>query len=278
LDSCSETDGDSKFTLEDEERKILYEVNNFGLMPGAAAGLVALLMLRRIRVRTEMLRRIQKPPSANTGAPHVTNSPFQQGPPPGGESYKKLQPSPFLRVFGWSLDLMSSFFVAAATSIMSTDHEVIARKITTLPLVSGRSKVAAELCPPVLDFLRELRKDESTRDVLDGATTTNLKNILTFCQNCQRRAAYEDRLRLENGLPGGSRVSIPPPGVPVDYSGDSGTSMLGWNDGTNEDGAGGGYASGDFYDQSQEQTGAGIDNQEWADSMVSDREDDSRRR
>jgi hypothetical protein len=57
--------------------------------------------------------------------------------------------------------------------------------------------------------------------------------------------------------------------------------MLGWNDGTNEDGAGGGYASGDFYDQSQEQTGSGeigIDNQEWADAMVSDREDDSRRR
>jgi hypothetical protein len=276
------TSGDRSFQLEDEERKILYEINNFGLLPAAAAGLTTLFVLRNIR--PNMLRRFQRPkPPTNTGAPpHVTNSPFQQGPPPGGGSYKQMQPSPFLRVFGWSMDLISSFLVAAGASIMFTDHEAIAQKITTLPLVSGRGRVAEELCPPVLDFLKEIRKDESTRQVLESATTTNLKNILTFCQNCQRRGAYENRLRQEKGLSSDSPVSIPPPGVSVDVNGDSDTSLMaGWNDDSNQDDASGGFASADFYDPSQEQSKGneyGTDNQEWADSVVSDREEDDSRR
>jgi hypothetical protein len=276
------TSGDRSFKLEDEERNILYEINNFGLVPAAAAGLATLVVLRN--VRPNMLRRIQRPkPPTNTGAPpHVTNSPFQQGTPSGGGSYKELQPSLFLRGFGWSMDLLSSFLVATGVSIMLTDHEAIAGKITTLPLVSGRGRVAEELCTPVLDFLQEIRKDESTREVLESATTTNLKNVLAFCQNCQRRAAYEDRLRQEQGLSRDSPVSIPPPGVPVDDNGDSDTSLMaGWNDvGTHQD-DGGGFASEDFYDPSQEQNRGneyGTDNQEWADSMVSDREEDDNRR
>jgi hypothetical protein len=218
----------------------------------------------------------------------MTNSPFQQGSPPGGGGdYKKLQPSLFLRTFGWSMDLISSFLVATGASIVMTDHEAVAAKITSLPLVSGRGRVAEELCPPVLNFLQEIRKDESTREVLENADTTNLKKVLAFCQNCQRRNAYENRLRQEKGLASDAPVSIPPPGVPVDDTGDSDTSLLaGWNDdGANQDDASGAFASGDFYDPSQEQSknngeyGNGADNsQDWADSMVSDREEDDSRR
>jgi hypothetical protein len=289
----TKTSGDSRsFQLEDEERKILYEINNFGLVPAAAAGLTTLFVLRKIR--PNMLRRFQgrpKQPPTNTGgsSPHVTNSPFQQGPPPGGGGgdYKQLQPSLLLRTFGWSMDLISSFLVAVGASVVMTDHEAIAAKITTLPLVSGRGRVAEELCPPVLNFLQEIRKDESTREVLEHADTTNLKNILAFCQNCQRRNAYENRLRQEKGLSSDAPVSIPPPGVPVDDNGDSDTSLLaGWNDdGANQEDASGGFASEDFYDPSQEQSkdngeyGNGADNsQDWADSMVSDREQDDSRR
>jgi hypothetical protein len=289
----TKTSEDSRsFQLEDEERKILYEINNFGLIPAAAAGLTTLFVLRNIR--PNMLRRFQgrpKQPPTNTGSgssSHVTNSPFQQGPPPGGgSSYKEMQPSLFLRTFGWSMDLISSFLVATGASIMLTDHEVIAAKITTLPLVSGKGRVAEELCPPVLNFLREIRKDESTREVLENASTTNLKNILAFCQNCQRRGAYESRLRQEKGLANDAPVSIPPPGVPVDDNGDVDTSLLaGWiEDGLNqEDTSAGGFANDDFYDPSQEQSkgneyGSGSDNnQDWADSMVSDREQDDSRR
>jgi hypothetical protein len=294
------------FTLEDEERKILYEINNFGILPAAAAGLTTLFVLRNIR--PAMLRRFRgKKPPTNTGggggsSPHVTNSPFQQGPPPGGGGgngnggdYKQLQPSLFLRTFGWSMDLISSFMVAVGASIMTTDHEVIAGKITTLPLVSGRGRVAEELCPPVLNFLQEIRRDESTREVLENASSTNLKQILAFCQNCQRRGAYENRLRQEKGLASDAPVSIPPPGVPVDdNNGDSDTSLLaGWieqddvnqQDGTNS--AAGGFANDDFYDPSQEQSkgneygnggGTADNHQDWADSMVSDREQEDSRR
>jgi len=261
-------DGPNKFQLEDEERKILYEVNNFGLMPGAAAGLSILFLLRRIR--PNMLRRIQRPrqPPPQGGVPHVTNSPFQQD-SAGGSPYKELQPSLFLRGLGWTLDLMSSFFVAAGTSIVFTDHEVIAQKIATLPLVSGRSRVAQELCPSALDFLRDIRKDESTREVLDAATTTNLQNILAFCRNCRLRADYEERLRREKGVSNEYPVAIPPPGVPVDSSYDSDSLVLGWN----ED------LTGDFYSQEQSKDNQfdTDDDQRWADSMVSDREDDNRR-
>jgi hypothetical protein len=122
----------------------------------------------------------------------------------------------------------------------------------------------------VLDYIAEIRKDESTREVLEGATTTHLKNLLAFCQNCKRRAASEDRLRREMGLSMDSPVSIPPPGVPVDDNGDSDTSLLvGWNDdGANQDAARGGFEYGNGTDN----------NQDWADSMVSDREQDDSRR
>jgi hypothetical protein len=279
---------DKSFQLEDEDRNILYD-SNFGFVPAATAGLATLFVLRSIR--PNMLQRFQRPkqPFTNAGAPpHVTNSPFQQGPSPGGGgSYKQKQPSLFSPVFGWSMDLASSFLVATGASIMFTDHEAIAKKITTLPLLSGRGWVSEELCSPVLDFLQEIRKDESTRKVVEGATTTHLKNMLTFCQNCQRRAAYENRLRQEQGLSNDAPVSIPPPGVPVDDNGDVGTSLLaGWiEDGLNlEDTSAGGFANEDFYDPSQEQSkgneyGSGSDNnQDWADSMVSDREQDDSRR
>jgi hypothetical protein len=272
--------GDRSFQLEDEDRNILYD-SNFGLVPAAAAGLATLFVLRN--VRPNMLRRFQRPkqPPTNTGAPpHVTNSPFQQGPPPGGGgSQKQKQPSLFSPVFGWSMDLASSFLVATGASIMFTDHEAIARKITTLPLLSGRGWVSEELCSPVLDFLQEIRQDESTREVLECATTTHLKNMMTFCQNCQRRADYENRLRQERGLSSDAPVSIPPPGVPVDDNGDSDTLLLaGWNDdGANQDAARRGFKSADFYYPSSH--GNGTDNnQYWGDSMVSDREQDDGRR
>jgi hypothetical protein len=263
-DLGKQTSGDRTLQLEDEDRKILYD-SNFGLVPAAAAGLTTLFVLRN--VRPSMLRRFQRPkqPPTKTGAPpHVTNSPFQQGPPPGGgASHKQKQPSFFSPVFSWSVDLATSFLVATGASIMFTDHEAVARKITALPLLSGRGWVSEELCSPVLDFLQELRKDESTCKVLEGATTTHLKNMMTFCQNCQRRATYENRLRQERGLSSDAPVSIPPPGVPVD-----------------EDDASGGFPREDFYAPSQKQSesskyGNGTDNKhDWGDSMVSDRGQD----
>jgi hypothetical protein len=237
-----------------------------------------------------MYRRFQKrhnqPPTDSGGSsPYVRNSPFQHGPPPGGggDSIKFH----FFRTFWLSMDLITSFLVAMGASTMMTDREAIAAKITSLPLMSGRGRVAEELCPPVLNFLQEIRKDESTREVLENADTTNLKEVLAFCQNCQRRNALESRLRQEKGLSSDAPVSIPPPGVPVDDTGDSDTSLLaGWNDdGANQDDASGAFASGDFYDPSQERSkgngeyGNGAENsQDWADSMVSDREEDDSRR
>lgn len=109
--------GTGKFELEEEERKILYKVSNVGLVPGVAAGLATLFMLRGIR--PNMLRRLsQRQPPPQNSSPHVTNSPFQQQGAGGGDKYKQMQPNVVLRVFGWTLDLMSSFFVAAGASIV----------------------------------------------------------------------------------------------------------------------------------------------------------------
>jgi hypothetical protein len=48
-----------------------------------------------------------------------------------------------------------------------------------------------------------------------------LRCISTFCRNCQLRNAYQLKLRQEEGLGDTTstlEVSIPPPGVPLDYT------------------------------------------------------------
>ena len=166
------------FTLSDEERKRLWEFNNSGLGKGVAAGLVTMVLLRRMR--SSILKRIttarqhqQRPPSAfNNGSPspfstgHVQNSPFTTpppnlSPPPMATSASTNQiSSNLMGTLGWVLDAMVSFSVMVTASVYFTDVPGIMQGLAEFPKLPGGSQVADEFCPVVLRELQELQKRE----------------------------------------------------------------------------------------------------------------------
>jgi hypothetical protein len=82
-----------------------------------------------------------------------------------------------------------------------------------VPLVEGRSVLSDELCGDVVAKYLALKVGEEEEPV----QSPMLQNIGLFVQNCQRRQAFEQRIRKDHGLDPLASVSIPPPGVPADY-------------------------------------------------------------
>jgi hypothetical protein len=82
-----------------------------------------------------------------------------------------------------------------------------------VPLVEGRSVLSDELCNDVVGAYYRFNIGED--EPVDNPV---LRNIELVVQNCQRRQAFERRIRNDRGLDPHVPVSIPPPGVPADYS------------------------------------------------------------
>lgn len=286
------------FHLEPAERIKLLEINNLGLKEGVAAGLLSLVMLRRIRA--SMIRRLwtnsqasghhgpppaAPPPNATTNNPFRNNSPFQQPnqqssqfnpPPPLTSPPPPLSNAPpkqstFMFLFGWSLDLLGAFSVMVTVSFIMTDMRKILDKLSGIPLTEGRSTVSREFCPDVVRAVRKIRaEDADAAAVLDDAQTKQLQAVLQFAENCQRRASYEAQLRRDKGVGRHYPVDVPPPGVPPDFP-ISGNEQQEQDGGGDDDdtqfGNNGGY---DFYDPREETDNS----QDWADDLTTDREDD----
>jgi hypothetical protein len=88
------------------------------------------------------------------------------------------------------------------------------KRVSTVPLVEGRSVVSDELCSDVVDaYYRRFNIGDDDEPVEHPV----LKSIESMAQNCQRRQALERRIRRDRGLDPHVPVSIPPPGVPADY-------------------------------------------------------------
>ncbi|GKY97256.1 hypothetical protein MPSEU_000684000 [Mayamaea pseudoterrestris] len=282
VDQIANGQGASKFELDEPERQVLLRINNSGLLKGAAAGILSLVFLRR--VRSGLLNRVmlkvqqQKQQQAGRGPTHVGNSPFQppvQPIPPLSTNTplenvlrRRQNPWSLPNVLGWFLDISVSFFVAATSSVVFTDRKMVLESVSNLPLIEGKSRIAVELCPSMVEHYRKLLKEHSqVSEILEHPQTDYLKAIRAFCVNCQRRKRQEDMLRLTMGLDATSDVSIPSPGVTVmeddvDLWRDQG------DDGSqNQD-------DGSFYDVSQEN-----DSTQWADDFVLDQgEDDNDQR
>ena len=297
----------SDFRLEDEERKVLMEVNSLGLMKGVLAGTLSFVLVRWTRPRliksynqwrTTLLKKQQQqqsPPGTHRDI-HVQNSPFQSsstaGNPVTGQSWTPppLQPRSFFSLPGLFLlevDLLTSFIVAVTVSVIFTDKKKVMGKLADLPLLPGRSRLAEEFCPAVLAEWRRLEEREaqglrrsqpkhqdglsssrSLRDKFHNPESILLAGLLDFHDNCQRRQAYQRRLRREQGLGPHDPVSIPALGVPVDDD----SLLLRDDDDDKNDGdtQPPWQEQGDFYEP-LEQEG------DWADSMVTDQEDERRR-
>ncbi|GAX11212.1 hypothetical protein FisN_9Hh309 [Fistulifera solaris] len=228
LDNIRMTRGASSVKLEAAEKEILLKLNNSGLLPGAAAGILSFVLLRRVR-RIVLQRRFQaslKPPSNNipgaNGNSHVQNSPFQAPsssfPPPISNGPPPLQEPLVLKVLGLILDGTVSFAVAVMASVQFTDMKMILQEFSRIPLLQGHSVVAEEFCPVVLEELQRLDRDMKSSDWKKDVQSLYLKAIVDFGKHCEQRRVYENRLQQEQGLDPEKpfHMSIPAPGVPQD--------------------------------------------------------------
>jgi DNA-binding protein Fis len=269
------------FRLSEREQKVLMDLVTANLLQGVAAGVVTFVVLRRLRAAyyKRLQGSLQKPPSV----PNAFNSPFQQQNPPvqkistameGVQDQTSFRFSRFVfNQFTIVLDGMLSFYVTVYVSTRKTD--VFLQKVTDIPLLEGQSTVADELCPVFLNELKGLYREQQSHRLsaaeemaLHDPETPALKCLLDFCTNCQRRAAYEDLLRRERGLPPDEPIAIPPPGVPLDVAftqlSMSDVVTSDWNSPETDE-----FEAGSLNDDDDS-----VNLTDWADDFVTDEEED----
>ena len=137
--------------------------------------------------------------------------------------------------------------MAIGVSMYTCDYMLLASSLACIPLVPHQSVIANELCPDIQDMARQLQ--ESPDLEMDHTTMALLHS---FSRNCRLRQAYERKLRKEQGLADNAPVSVPPPGVPMDYT-------LEENAFTHAD-------------DGEDETLVDMNDDEWAKSLVNDQE------
>jgi hypothetical protein len=90
------------------------------------------------------------------------------------------------------------------------DHEVIAEKISKIPLLPGRSLVSDEFCSTLIEATLQIRDCQ-----LKPFKSNELRHYMTFAHNCQARRIYEQIMRKELGTLTSLPVVVSPSGVPI---------------------------------------------------------------
>lgn len=274
-----------------EERKVLVSINNFGLMEGALAGIATFLVLRRgpqlmLRLLNSRASRgggggggtggagyqLDRPPTVRGGNPFDKNSQQRSG---GGVG------TAVLGGMKLALDLFVAFLMGASTSFQVIDEEKLVNTVANLPLAEGRSIVSDEFCSTLQ---QEVVKRNPA--VFTQADSAYLRGMYLFHQNCRKRQSYEATLREESGMSPNDPVSIPEGGVPSDYIMRDGDV----SNGNDDEEASYDNKSSSTTDESYfSDADFGSDNifgddstseaeKEWADSIVTDRENDRKRK
>ena len=179
----------------DVERSLLLEVNQLGWREGQIAGVLTFLLLRRRQISNLAARFFRK--NYKLDAPPIST-----------------HPNVALRVVHFTLDLSVSVITAIAVSLYYTDQHKVLSTVANTPLVPGRSVVANDFCEDICREYHQIHSPEYWNQV----ESPILLSVKTFCRNCELRGAYERKLRKEQGLDDTAPISIPPPGVPVDYT------------------------------------------------------------
>lgn len=268
-----------------EERKVLMSINNFGLGEGALVGISTFIVLRR---GPQLILRLLNSRSSRGGGVGGGggykldrpggNSPFQQNP--------NQQQSFRFNVLGGmklALDVFVSVLMAGTASFSVLDEEKLVNSVASVPLLEGKSVVSDEFCTTLQ---QEVAKQNPA--VFAKADSAYLKGMFMFSKNCSKRQSYESKLREEYGLSPNESVAIPPGGVPPDYAvldddNNSGDEEL-WTSEAASNSTGG--TDGEY---NVSDTGFGDNNifggdstseaeKQWADSIVTDQEDDRRRK
>ena len=97
---------------------------------------------------------------------------------------------------------------SGALLLLQAHHDTMRKDFEQAPLVSGRSVVADEICPPFLHIAESYKKKNP--DVKPNDTDdVNLRSFAKFTENCSRRRDLESRIRTERKLPLDTPVPIP---------------------------------------------------------------------
>jgi hypothetical protein len=252
-----EEKGNDSFKLEKQERAAFRD--GVAYKEGIFAGAISILILRR--VRSSLIRRIQQSAGTKTTTTTTTtasNSPFhpQQALPSSNTAAPKS--GQFLTIFGWFTDLVVAFSAGLTTTIICTDNNKVANNLSRIPLVEGRSRICDEFCPDLVKEMAGYRKEYANSIDFNEPLIPTLKCLVQFAANCQRRAAFEASIRRDKGVSAAYPVTIPSPGVPPDYQVEEGEEENSEFDSPFHDDGG----------------GQGGDEENWADSFVTDFEAD----
>ena len=220
------------------ERKLLMEINNMGLVEGTIAGIVTFASLVG---GPYIVKRLRSPKATYTLDPPRRTGTF------------------LLKAARLGIQVAASLVIAAYTTSYYTDEDEMLRQVASAPLLEGRSVIADEFCDSLVAEYHRIHPPEYWKQVKDPY----LQYLGIFCDNCQRRRAYEKQIREETHESSQQHVpvSIPYPGVPVDYPVDEKYTLLS--------------------EESSNDSFQHDDAEEWARALVTDREmddDDSRKR
>jgi hypothetical protein len=173
-----------------------------------------------------------RPTTPPKKAPPTPSTPLKP-PPTGGylETKRRTDVEKALKSMKLLTDFLISLTVGTSGTLFLLEANCgkdIRPDYESAPLVAGRSLVAEEMCPGMLELHRS---DSAVRRALDGhakddsvegqrksesrSSDPNLATFATFVKNCQKRADHEARLRHErHGVrSGNNRVLIPHTGV-----------------------------------------------------------------
>lgn len=155
-------------------------------------------MLRRRQIGARVKRLVQR-----------AKQTYELDPPPSQNKPKGIM----RRALRFGFDTSVSLFVGYGVLFYYMDFPLLGASFGSVPLVPSRSAISDELCQ---DMAQAYHKHlDSSNIEMDSAVTTMVR---TFVRNCELREAYEQKLRREQGLSDDAPVSIPDPGVPMDYT------------------------------------------------------------
>ncbi len=103
--------------------------------------------------------------------------------------------SPLAKIVGGTFDAAMAALIGFSTWTVFVDKKTALMNMADIPLIEGKSDISDKLCGDFIHIYRDIRPNfwkEHTDDTIVA--------IRRFVNNCEKRQAYEGRLRREMGF------------------------------------------------------------------------------
>jgi hypothetical protein len=173
--------------------------------------------------RKGVWKRLKPAASVVAARPKTTTMPSTKVPPTVEMGYLEAKRKREMEQALKSMKLITDFLVSISVGFSGTLFLLEAKKkdirkdYEEAPLVAGRSLVADQMCPGMLNLFES---DDSVRYILTANGETNrekdpnLDTFQAFIENCRKRKDFEVRIRQEKGITHDAPVLIPYSGIP----------------------------------------------------------------